>query len=50
MKNAKKLSLFGENDFRCLSNFLFKLVFFESLIIILESRIKLITEIFDFQK
>ena len=47
IKNSKKLSVFGENDSRRLSNF-YKLIFFEFLIIFLESIIKLITGIFDF--
>ena len=49
MKNAKKLSVFDKNESRCLSNF-YRLIFFESLIILLEPTIKLITEIFDLQK
>ena len=46
-KNGKKSSVFAENDSRRLSNF-YKLIFFEFLIIYLESTIKLITGIFDF--
>ena len=49
IKNAKKLSLFGENDSRRLSNF-YELIFFESLVIFLEPSIKLITGIFDLHK
>ena len=48
-KNVKKLSVFGENDSRCLSKFMQSHIF-ESLIIFLEPTIKLITEIFDLQK
>ena len=50
MKNAKKLSVYGENDSRRLSNFLQALMFFESLLIFLEPTIKLIIGIFDLQK
>ena len=49
IKKAKKLSVFGENDSRSLPIF-YKFIFFETLIIFLESTIKLITGIFDFQK
>ena len=49
IKNGKKLLVFGESDSRRLPNFL-QIHIFETLIIFLESRIKLITGIFDFQK
>ena len=51
-KSAKKLSVFGENDSRRVSNFLQTHVFwnFETLIIFLEPAIKLMTGIFDLQK
>ena len=49
MKNAKKILIFGENDSRCLSNFLQTRVF-ESLIKFLKLKIKLITGILDLQK
>ena len=48
IKSAKKLSVFAENASHCLSNFLQK--FFETLIIFLKPKIKLIEGIFDFQK
>ena len=47
IKNAKKLSVFGENAVYLI---FYKLIFFESLIMFLESTIKLITGIFDLQK
>ena len=43
------MSVLGENNSRRLSNFL-QTHFFGTLIIFLESTIKLITEIFDFQE
>ena len=46
-KTAKKMSVFGENAVYVT---FYKLIFFETLIIFLESAIKLITGIFDFQK
>ena len=49
IKNAKKLSVFGKNDSRCLSNFLQTHIFW-NWIIFLELTIKLFTGIFDFQK
>ena len=57
IKNAKKLLAFGENNSHRLSNFLHIFIFFykyffiifETLIVFLESTIKLITEIFDFR-
>ena len=47
--NAKKLLVFGEDDSRCLSNFLQSHIF-NSLIIFLEPAINLISGIFDVQK
>ena len=48
-KTPKKLSVFGESDSRCLSNFLQSHIF-EILITFLGPTIKLITGIFDLQK
>ena len=47
--NAKKLLVFGEDDSRCLSNFLQSHIF-NCLIIFLEPAINLISGIFDVQK
>ena len=49
IKSAKKLLIFGKINFRRLSNFL-QIHIFETLIIFLETAIKLITGIFDLQK
>ena len=49
MNNAKKLLAFGGNDSAVYQIF-YKLIFFETLIICLESTIKLTIGIFDFQK
>ena len=49
IKNAKKLSVSGKNNFRRLS-ISYKFIFFETLIIFPEPTTKLITGIFDWQK
>ena len=49
IKNANKLSVFDENDSRCLSNFL-QTHIFETLIILLKPTTKLIARIYDLQK